>query len=139
MIRHVLVVTAFCAATGCSSSASEPKVVDETPATPSVTPDAFAGVWRSTTPSLEFVGLSVYSKSSEQGVLAARLTFSGVAWEGAGRIDGDSLVASMTPSAGTTPASVIVARALDARTLQVRMRWTAGTATDLRLTFVRND
>ncbi|MFN8582664.1 MAG: hypothetical protein U0163_17020 [Gemmatimonadaceae bacterium] len=47
------------------------------------------------TPSLEFLGLSVSSKSSEMGVLGARLTFSGVAWEGGGRIDGDSLVASM--------------------------------------------
>jgi len=37
--------------------------------------------WCSVTPSLEFIRLSVYSKSSE-GVLAARLAFSGVAWEG---------------------------------------------------------
>ena len=138
MIRHAFVVTAFCAVSGCSSGTSEPKV-GQTLAAPSVSPEAFAGVWRSTTPSLEFVRLSVYSKSSEQGVLASRLTFSGVAWEGAGRIDGDSLVASMTPGTATAPASVIVARAPDAGTLQVEMRATTGAATPLTLTFVRND
>jgi hypothetical protein len=138
MIRHAVVVTALCAATACSGGTSEPEFVNRTLAAKTVPPEAFAGVWRSTTPSLEFVRLSVYSKSSEQGVLAARLTFSGVAWEGAGRIDGDSLVANMTPAAATAPTSVIVARAPDAQTLVIRMRGTAGTATDLTLTFARN-
>ena len=139
MIRYALVATALCAATACSSGTSDPEVVDEAVAAPPVSPEAFAGVWRSTTPSLEFVRLSVDSKSSEQGVLAARLTFSGVAWEGAGRIHGDSLVASMTPGMATSPARVIVARADDAGTLQVEMRATAGTAPQLTLAFVRND
>ena len=52
-------------------------------------PEVFAGSWRSVTPSLEFVRLTVHSKSSETGVLGARLTYSGVAWEGGGRIAGD--------------------------------------------------
>lgn len=137
MIRHALVVTAFCAATACSAGTSEPELMNQALAAPAVSHETFAGVWHSTTPSLEFVRLSVHSKSSEQGVLAARLTFSGVAWEGAGRIDGDSLIANMTPSGATAPTSAIVARARDARSLLVRMRASAVTASELTLTFVR--
>ncbi|MDX2061115.1 MAG: hypothetical protein SFV24_25100 [Gemmatimonadales bacterium] len=98
-------------------------------------PEAFAGEWRSVTPSLEFIRLSVVSKSSEMGALGARLTFSGVAWEGSGRIEGDSLVAGMTVVGASTASSVIVARAPDPHTLRVRFR--PGAAAPLDLTFVR--
>ena len=100
-------------------------------------PGAFAGEWRSVTPSLEFIGLSVTSKSSEMGVLAARLTFSGVAWEGGGRMEGDSLVAGMTIAGAPTASGVIVAHARDAQTLRVQFR--PGTAAPLDVTFVRQD
>jgi len=88
------------------------------------------------TPGLEFIRLSVHSKSSEEGVLAARLTFSGVAWEGGGRIVGDSLVTIMAV-VGTTASGVMVARAADAQTLRVQMRPTSGAVTDLM--FVRDN
>ena len=133
-------VVAVCAAAGCSGS-KEPVSPGALTETVVKAPSAanFAGAWRSVTPSLEFIGLSVVSKSSEMGVLVARLTFSGVAWEGAGRIEGDSLVARMAVLGATTPTSVIVVHARDARTLRVQMRQTAGAATDLDLTFVREN
>ena len=70
------------------------------------------------------------------GVLGARLTFSGVAWEGGGRIAGDSLVTIMAIT-GTTATAIMVARAGDAQTLRVQMRPTSGSVTDL--TFVREN
>jgi hypothetical protein len=129
MIRSMFAAVAMYAATGCSGTAE--------PASKLSQPEAFAGVWRSVTPSLEFLRLSVDSKSSEMGVLAARLTFSGVAWEGGGRIEGDSLVARMGIPGSTVPSGVIVARARDAQTLRVQLRPAAAAPTDL--TFVREN
>ena len=136
-MRWISVVVALSAAGGCSrtsepvSAGSPPETVSQAPS-----PSTFAGVWRSVTPGLEFIRLSVHSKSSEEGVLAARLTFSGVAWEGGGRIAGDSLVTIMA-IVGTTASGVMVAREGDAQTLRVRMRPTSGAVTDL--TFVREN
>ena len=124
------------AAIGCSSAPAGP-AADETPA-PAVAPDAFTGAWRSVTPSLEFVRLTVVSKSSEQGVLGARLTLSGLAWDGGGRIDGDSLVAAMAVSGSTQASGRLVARASDARTLRVQMH-SSSAAAPLALTFVREE
>jgi hypothetical protein len=129
MIRSMFVAVAMFAATGCSGTSEPGSKVSQ--------PEAFAGVWRSVTPSLEFIRLSVDSKSSEIGVLAARLTLSGVAWEGGGRIDGDSLVARMGIPGSAVPSGVIVARARDAQTLRVQLRPAAATPTDL--TFVREN
>ena len=131
-MRWVWILTLLCATIGCTDGSSGP--AETAPKTS--TPEAFAGAWRSVTPSLEFIGLSVTSKSSEVGVLAARLTFSGVAWEGGGRIAGDSLVTIMA-IVGTTASGVMVAREGDAHTLRVRMRPTTGAVTDL--TFVREN
>jgi hypothetical protein len=133
MMRWVSLMTLLCAMIGCSAGTAGPA---DTAFTAS-SPDAFAGVWRSVTPSFEFVGLSVDSKSSEMSVLAARLTFSGLAWEGSGRIEGDSLVAGMTVVGERTASGVIVAHARDARTLRVQFRPAA--AAPLDLTFVRED
>jgi hypothetical protein len=130
MMRWVSVMTLLCATIGCSAGPAET-------ASQASSPDAFAGAWRSVTPSLEFIGLSINSKSSEMGVLGARLTFSGVAWEGGGRIDGDSLVAPMTMVGGSIASGVIVARPRDAQTLRVQFRHAA--AAPLDLTFVRED
>ena len=87
-MRSLSVMTLLCATIGCAVGPAETTFKASSPA-------AFAGAWRYVTPSLEFIGLSVTSKSSEMGVLGARLTFSGVAWEGGGRIEGDSLVSAM--------------------------------------------
>src|SRR6185503_16914864 len=121
-MRWISEVVLLSAVAGCSrtsepvSAGSPPEAVSQAPP-----PSTFAGMWRSVTPGLEFIRLSVHSKSSDEGVLAARLTFSGVAWEGGGRIAGDSLVTIMAIT-GTTASGVMVARAGDAQTLRVQMR-----------------
>jgi hypothetical protein len=143
MLRWMSVIAALCAAMGCGPASTESKVADTPtkPAAAGVSADAFAGTWRCVTPSLEFIGLTVVSKSSQQGVLGARLTLSGVYWEGSGRIDADSLVASMTVVGASAPGAVLVARARDALTLRVQMQRVAGAApaAPLDLTFVRDD
>ena len=138
MIRWMSVVVAVCAVAGCSRG-TEPAAEVLPPETvlQAPSPATFAGVWRSVTPSLEFIRLTVHSTSIEAGVLAARLTFSGVAWEGSGRIEGDSFVASMTVSGAAAPTGVMVVQARDARTLRVQMRPASASALDL--TFVRDD
>ena len=130
MTRWISTLTLLCAAIGCADGSAGPA---ET-ASP---PEAFAGTWRSVTPSLEFIGLSVASKSSEMGVLGARLMFSGVYWEGSGRVEGDSLVASMTVVGATTASGVIVAHPRGAQTMRVQFR--SATAAPLELTFVREE
>ena len=133
MKRWVSVLMLLGATMGCADESAGPA---ET--APKVAqPEAFAGTWRSVTPPYEFIGLLVASKSSEMGVLAARLMFSGVYWEGSGRIEGDSLVANMTIVGGQVPTGVIVAHAPDAQTLRVKFR--SETASPLELTFARED
>ena len=133
MMRGVSVLTLLGATIGCAVGPAGPAETTFKASSPA----AFAGEWRSVTPSLEFIGLSVASKSSEMGVLGAQLTFSGVAWEGGGRIEGDSLVAGMTIVGATTASGVIVAHSRDAHTLRVQFR--PGAAAPLDLTFVRQD
>lgn len=128
MIQRLSVIAALGVILGCSSGPVES--VAPVPA-----PDAFEGAWRSVTPSLEFIRLTVQSKSSEKGAWAARLTFSGVMWEGSGRIDGDSLVADMTIPGVTMSSGVLVAHVRDPETLAVQFRPSAAGA--LALTVVR--
>jgi hypothetical protein len=116
------------AVVGCSETPSET-------ALDPVAPEVFVGSWRSVSEGLEFIRLSVHSKSSEQGVLAARMTFSGVAWEGSGRIDADSLHAAMTLGMASGASGTMVARASSGGALRVRMQSTGANALDL--TFVR--
>ncbi|MFL5520733.1 MAG: hypothetical protein ACJ8B6_07340, partial [Gemmatimonadales bacterium] len=66
--------------------------------------------------------LTIASTSSQQGVLAARLTLSGVAMEGSGRIAGDSLVLAMVAAGTAQPAGVLVVRVRGGGTLAVQMR-----------------
>ena len=134
MIRRSLSAVALLAAVGCAGSPSE-TAVDRPVPTAALT--SFTGAWRSVTPSMEFIRLSVHSLSREMGALGARLTFSGVAWDGSGTIEGDSLVANMTIVGASMPNGVMVARASDERTLRVQMRPAGGEALDL--TFVRDD
>jgi len=72
------------------------------------------------------------------GVLGTRLTFSGVAWQGGGRIDGDSLVATMTVATASSPTASLIVRPTDARTLRAQMRTSNGQS-PLDLTFVRQE
>jgi hypothetical protein len=127
MICRTSIMIALLASLACSSRATEAIVTPQTAG-------AFAGTWRSVTPSYEFIRLTVASKSSEMGVLGARLTLSGVAWEGSGRISGDSLVMSMTTAGSSQPTGVIAVRVREGQTLSVQMRPTS--AAPLDLTFV---
>jgi hypothetical protein len=132
-VAVVLFATLACSnSTNPESDATSAETVVKAP-----TASTFAGTWRSVTPSTEFIRLSVESKSSEFGVLAARLTFSGVAWDGSGRIEGDSYVASMTMLGASTATGVMTARARDAQTLRVQLR--SGSPEPLELTFVREN
>ena len=103
-----------------------------------VIPSVYVGEWRSVTPSLEFVRLTVHSKSAEQGVLASRLTYSGVYWEGDGRIDGDSLVSNMNVPGISGPASRLVMRSSpNENTLQVQHDTHGGQP--ITFTFIREN
>jgi hypothetical protein len=99
-------------------------------------PDAFAGAWQATTPSLNFVRLSISSLSSEHGAFGARLTLSGVAWEGRGRIDGDSLVVPVAVSGSTEARGMLVVHVREGQTLAARLQ-SGSAATPLELTLVR--
>ncbi len=99
-------------------------------------PDAFAGTWRTVTPSFEFLRLSIFTSSGETCGVAVRLTFSGVAWEGNGRISGDSLALQMSTAGSVVPTGSVVAHARDARTLRVQVRPVRAAPMDL--TFVRD-
>jgi hypothetical protein len=100
-------------------------------------PDVFAGAWRSVTPSFLFVRFSVSSSSTGTCAVVARLTFSGVAWEGSGQIAGDSAVFRMSNAGATVPTGTVVAHSSDARTLRVQVRPDSGAPLDL--TFVPDD
>ncbi|MEO5814573.1 MAG: hypothetical protein ABIT20_04760 [Gemmatimonadaceae bacterium] len=128
MMRAPLVAIALSLA-GCGA--------DTNAVLPVASPETFAGTWQSVTPSLEFVRLSLVSKSSEQGVMGARITFSGAAWVGSGRIDRDSLVLGMSLSGAAQPSATIVARGRGADTLQVQMR--VATASPIALTLIRQE
>jgi hypothetical protein len=127
MWRRLSLSSVVCLAAACVARTTEP-------AAP-VTVETFAGTWQSITPSMEFIRLTVASKSSEQGVLGARITFSGVYWDGQGTIDADSLVLGMTLVGAAQPTGTIVARAQGADTLHLSMR--APQANPLQLTLVR--
>ena len=104
-MRRWMVILGTAASAACSSGGSEPVV--------RASHELFAGEWRSVTPSLEILRLTVQSTSSERDLLAARLTFSGVYWEGSGRIAGDSLVLRMT----------VLGQGADVRTMVARRAW----------------
>jgi len=127
MNRWVVILGLSGALAACSDDRAEGIVA--------VRHEAFAGEWRSVTPTLEFLRLTVQSKSSEPDALAARLTFSGVAWEGSGAIAGDSLVLNMTLEGQPTAARTLVARVGEHGGLRTRLE--SGTAPALVLDFVR--
>jgi len=121
---------ALCATLGCDRAPVEA-------VTAAQSPEAFTGNWRSVTPSLEFIGLTVVSTSSEMGVLGIRLTYSGLAFDGRGRIEGDSLVADMTVAGSSQPSGVLVAHVREGDALHVEQRTGAVSSAVLTLDFVR--
>jgi hypothetical protein len=127
MRRWVMLLCFSGAIAACNGDGVEPTL--------SARHELFAGEWRSVTPTLEFLRLTVQSKSSERDVLAARLTFSGVYWEGSGRIAGDSLVLHMTVLGQGEEVRTLVARILEGGTL--RTRFESETASALAVDFVR--
>ena len=126
MVRRMPITIALFASLACSSRATEAVPTPQSA-------DAFAGTWRSVTPSYEFIRLTVASKSSEMGALGARLTLSGVAWDGSGRITGDSLVLSMSTAGSSQPTGVLVVRVRAGETLSAQMRPTSAAPLDLTL------
>ena len=126
MLRMAMAVAA-CTVIRCGSGFIGPD---------SSVPDAFAGDWRSVTPSFEFLRLSIFSSSGETCGIAARLTFSGVAWEGNGQLSGDSLVVRMSAVGSAAPIGSVVAHSRDARTLSVQLR--PASDSPMALTFVRD-
>jgi hypothetical protein len=130
MFVRMLVAVALCAALGCGRAPVEAVTASESP-------DAFTGTWRSVTPSLEFIGLTVVSTSSEMGVLGIRLTYSGLAFDGRGRIDGDSLVADMTVAGSSQPSGTLVAHVREGDSLHVERRNGPASSAILTLDFVR--
>ena len=137
-IRSMSAAVILAAAIGCSGN-SAGSARGPTESSPTASLDAFVGTWRSVTPSLEFIGLSIVSKSSELGAIGTRLTFSGVAFDGSGRIDGDSLVANMTISGTTQASGLLIARTRDGKTLHVERRDAPGAPSGLTLDFVRQE
>ena len=130
MIRPTSIVAALALFATIGCAVAPPESAAET-----VSHETFAGSWQSVTPSMEFIGLSVVSKSSEMGALGMRLTLSGLYWEGNGRIDGDSLVANMLVLGRGPGEATLVARVGQGGKLQVKMH--GGTPAPLTLTMVR--
>ena len=131
MLGRLMLVCATVGAIGCGGATVEPIKTASTQASL----DAFAGSWNSITPSYEFIRLTVVSKSVEQGAIGARLTLSGLAFDGSARIDADSLIATLSVAGSTTSNATLVARARDGNTLIAQFRSSAGSP--LALTFVR--
>ncbi len=134
-MRRLICTLAAVAAVACSAGSDSARTLAPIQVSPPASADVFAGNWRSTTPSLEFIGLTIVSKSSQQGVMGARLTFSGVAWEGSGRIDGDSLRLDMAIPGSSTSTSTWVVRPSGDNTLQLQAR--PASASALNLTMAR--
>ena len=126
-MRAVPFAIGLCLATACAGGVTETRTSPLT--------SNFTGSWASVTPSLEFVRLSVVSRSDQPGVLGAHVTFSGTAWDGTGRIEGDSLLLQMTPTGSAQPIGSLVARATDAETLSVVVR--TGSVSPIVLTLKR--
>ena len=122
---------------GCSSNSTEPASEFSRQTTVTVpTATMVAGEWKATDPHPDFYRLSVVPKESEQGAFGTRLTFSGVYWEGTGRIQGDAFVANMATPGIAGSGSVLTARATDAGALLVTLRTNT---TTMEFKFVRVD
>lgn len=99
-----------------------------------VPPETFVGSWRSTTAPHEHLRLTV-QPPAPMGWLGTRLTFSGVAWEGAARIEGDSLILDATTS--SRYGAAVIAHPAEGGALRVRVE--SYEATPLTLIFIRGE
>ena len=97
-------------------------------------PATFTGTWRSVTAPHEHLRLTVTEIPGIPDGLYVRLTFSGVAWEGPGRIEADSLIMDIS-TAAVSGAKVVAHPAADAA---LRVDVDSDTADKLTLTFVRD-
>ena len=122
---------------GCSNNSTDPASELSRQTTVTVpTATMLAGEWKATDPQPDFIRLTVTPKQSEQGAFGTRLTFSGVYWEGTGRIQGDAFVANMDTPGIAGSASVLTARATDAGALLATLRTNT---TTMEFKFVRAD
>jgi hypothetical protein len=139
MRRWLSVVVALTVASACSPTTDPPADGSAAESLTQTRPthDTFAGAWRSVTRQAEFVRLTVHSLSREQGILGARLTFSGVYWEGTGRIEGDALVANMKYTGTHEPTRLLRARVTTEGVLMVQLQSESGAP--LELNFVRDN
>jgi hypothetical protein len=97
--------------------------------------ETFTGSWRSITKSYEHLRLTVAPNAAVNETLQMRLTFSGVAWEGVGHIEADSLV--MDYSTAAVSGASIVARPAEQGALSVRID--SDTTDPMTVTFVRDE
>jgi hypothetical protein len=121
---------------GCSNSTDPASEFSRQTTVTVLTATMIAGEWKATDPHPDFFRLSVVPRESEQGAFGTRLTFSGVYWEGTGRIQGDAFVANMDTPGIAGSGSVLTARATDAGALLVTMRTNT---TTMEFKFVRAD
>ena len=126
-LRIVAVAALLMSAAACSRTPSENTAL--------VPPERFTGSWRSTTPPYEHLRLTAQPLSGFANVLSMRLSFSGVRWEGPGRIEGDSLVMDATTS--SQYGAAVIAHPAEGGALRVRVF--AAAAQPLTLTFVRGE
>jgi hypothetical protein len=110
MSRRIAVVAAalLISAAACSREPTAP-----------VPPETFTGSWRSVTAPYEHLRLKVDPPSTVTGAMHLRITFSGVAWEGASRIEGDSLI--MDVSTSSQYGAKVVAHPAEGGSLRVQV------------------
>ena len=123
MIRRILIAALIIPVIACG----EP--------TATVAAERFTGSWRSVTAPNEHLRLTIARSLVSDDMLSARITFSGVAWEGPARIEGDSLIMDITTAA--ISGAAVIAHPGDGGALRVRVESNA--AAPILATFVRGE
>ena len=123
MIRRILIAALIIPVIACG----EP--------TATVAAERFTGSWRSVTAPNEHLRLTIARSLVSDDMLSARITFSGVAWEGPARIEGDSLIMDITTAA--ISGAAVIAHPGDGGALRVRVESNA--AAPILATFVRQE
>ena len=123
MIRRILIAALIIPVIACG----EP--------TATVAAERFTGSWRSVAAPNEHLRLTIARSLVSDDMLSARITFSGVAWEGPARIEGDSLIMDITTAA--ISGAAVIAHPGDGGALRVRVESNA--AAPILATFVRQE
>ena len=123
MIRRILIAALIIPVIACG----EP--------TATVAAERFTGSWRSVTAPNEHLRLTIARSLVSDDMLSARITFSGVAWEGPARIEGDSLIMDITTAA--ISGAAVIAHPGDGGALRVRVESNA--SAPILATFVRQE